>query len=163
MVKLCPSECLGCPNRVALFNALIDQLEYFFHLSTIETAKLDTLTVHNMAAELLKECGIINQGFDLLISALAYSVLEPELLQNLSRCLYPKIARLHHTTASRIERNIRTSIESAWTHGDVNTLSKYFGNCIPGAKGKPTNLQFLLVMNEVLRTRCAISPRHFVK
>lgn len=163
MEKLCPKCCLSCPHRLDVYMALLDNLEQFFDLAPDENDRVDALVIHGIAAELLKECGIVNQGYNLLASALTYAVLDPTLLQNLKGHLYPKIASLNHTTATRVERNIRTSIEGAWTHGDVSVLSKYFGNTIMSAKGKPTNLQFLLVMSDIVHKRCIVPHRHPVK
>lgn len=162
MEKLCPECCLSCPHRLDVYMALLNNLEQFFDLTPNEDDRVDALVIHGIAAELLKECGIVNQGYNLLASALTYAVLDPTLLQNLKGRLYPKIAALNYTTAARVERNIRTSIEGAWTRGDTSALSKHFGNTVMSAKGKPTNLQFLLVMSDIVHKRCII-PRHPVK
>ena len=157
-----PEYCLSCPHRLDVYMTLLDTLEQFFDLTPDEDDRVDALVIHDVAVELLKECGIVNQGYNLLASALTYAVLDQTLLQNLKGRLYPKVATAHHTTSTRVERNIRTSIEGAWTRGDASVLSKYFGNTILSAKGKPTNLQFLLVMSDIVPKRCII-PRHPVK
>lgn len=162
MERLYPKCCLSCSHRLEVYIALLNTLEQFFDLTPDEDDRVDALVIHGVAVELLKECGIVNQGYNLLASALTYAVLDQTLLQNLKGRLYPKVATAHHTTATRVERNIRTSIEGAWTRGDTSVLSKYFGNIILSAKGKPTNLQFLLVMSDIVHKRCII-PRHPVK
>ena len=151
-----PEYCLSCPHRLDVYMTLLDTLEQFFDLTPDEDDRVDALAIHGV------ECGVVNQGYNLLASALTYAVSDQTLLQNLKGRLYPKVATAHHTTATRVERNIRTSIEGAWTRGDISVLSKYFGNTILSAKGKPTNLQFLLVMSDIVHKRCII-PRHPVK
>lgn len=158
-----PEYCLSCPHRLDVYMTLLNNLEQFFDLTPNEDDRVDALVIHGIAAELLKECGIVNQGYNLLASALTYAVLDPTLLQNLKGHLYPKIAALNYTTAARVERNIRTSIEGAWTRGDTSALSKHFGNTVMSAKGKPTNLQFLLVMSDIVHKRCIVPHRHPVK
>ena len=159
-MEILPEHCLSCVHRLDVYMALLNTLEQFFDLTPDEDDRVDALVIHGIAVELLKECGIVNQGYNLLDSALTYAVLDQTLLKNLR--LYPKVATAHHTTATRVERNIRTSIEGAWTRGDTSVLSKYFGNTVLSAKGKPTNLQFLLVMSDIVHKRCII-PRHPVK
>ena len=139
-MEILPEHCLSCSHRLEVYIALLNTLEQFFDLTPDEDDRVDALVIHGVAVELLKECGIVNQGYNLLASALTYAVRDPTLLQNLKGRLYPKVATAHHTTATRVERNIRTSIEGAWTRGDASVLSKYFGNIILSAKGKPTNL-----------------------
>ena len=57
--------------------------------------------------------------------------------------MYPKIADIHDTTVIRVERNIRSSIESAWNRGDLTLRNRIFGNSINPEKGEPTNRQFI--------------------
>ena len=162
-MEILPEHCLSCVHRLDVYMALLNTLEQFFDLTPDEDDRVDALVIHGIAVELLKECGIVNQGYNLLASALTYAVRDPTLLQNLKGHLYPKIASLNNTTATRVERNIHTSIEGAWTRGDTSVLSKYFGNTILSAKGKPTNLQFLLVMSDIVHKRCVVPHRHPVK
>lgn len=58
---------------------------------------------------------------------------------------------------------MRTAIEGAWTKGDAHVMTQYFGNTVKSTKGKPTNLQFLLVMSEIVRKRCIVPHRHPIK
>lgn len=106
-MEILPEHCLSCVHRLDVYMALLNTLEQFFDLTPDEDDRVDALVIHGIAVELLKECGIVNQGYNLLASALTYAVLDQTLLQNLKGRLYPKVATAHHTTATRVERNIR--------------------------------------------------------
>lgn len=74
MEKLCPECCLSCPHRLDVYMALLNTLEQFFDLTPDEDDRVDALVIHGIAVELLKECGIVNQGYNLLASALLCGV-----------------------------------------------------------------------------------------
>ena len=99
MERLYPKCCLSCSHRLEVYIALLNTLEQFFDLTPDEDDRVDALVIHGVAVELLKECGIVNQGYNLLASALTYAVLDQTLLQNLKGHLYPKVAIAHHTSA----------------------------------------------------------------
>ena len=65
--------------------------------------------------------------------------------------LYPEIARMNNTSASRVERAIRHAIEVAWDRGDVETLNHYFGYTVHSLRGKPTNSEFIAMIADKMR------------
>lgn len=67
--------------------------------------------------------------------------------------LYPQLAVIFDTTASRVERAIRHLIEVTWARGDWDTLTRYFGNTVSAEKGKPTNGEFIARMSNVVKQR----------
>ena len=71
--------------------------------------------------------------------------------------LYPTVAKMYKTTASRVERAIRHAIEVAWDRGDVDVLSSYFGYTIQNTRGKPTNSEFIAMISDKLRLRLKVS------
>lgn len=71
-------------------------------------------------------------------------------LSSITKILYPTIARKNHTTASRVERAIRTAIEIAWTRGDLDFQQKIFGYTTSTSKGKPTNAEFILTVTDYI-------------
>lgn len=79
-MEIIPEHCLSCVHRLDVYMALLNTLEQFFDLTPDEDDRVDALVIHDVAVKLLKECGIINQGYNLLASALTYSVLDPTLL-----------------------------------------------------------------------------------
>ncbi|WP_195397847.1 hypothetical protein [Holdemania sp. 1001302B_160321_E10] len=80
MENFCPECCSNCPHRLEFYSALLDNIEHFLNLTPTEDDRIDILAVQSIAADLLKYCGITNQGYSLLTSALTYSVLDPTLL-----------------------------------------------------------------------------------
>ena len=73
-----------------------------------------------------------------------------EMINAVTKVLYPTIARQYGTTPSRVERAIRHAIEVAWDRGDLETLQKYFSYTISNLKGKPTNSEFIAMIADKL-------------
>ena len=74
-----------------------------------------------------------------------------EIMNAVTKQLYPSVAKKHGTTPSRVERAIRHAIEVAWDRGDVDILNSYFGYTIHASKGKPTNSEFIALIADKLR------------
>ena len=70
-----------------------------------------------------------------------------DVINAVTKVLYPEVAKRFATTPSRVERAIRHAIEVAWDRGDLETLQKFFGYTVSNTKGKPTNSEFI-AMNE---------------
>jgi two-component system response regulator (stage 0 sporulation protein A) len=80
-----------------------------------------------------------------------------ELINAVTKILYPTVAKKYQTTSSRVERAIRHAIEVAWDRGDLETLNAYFGYTIQNERGKPTNSEFIAMIADNLRLRNKIS------
>ena len=91
------------------------------------------------------------KGYQYLRSAIKLSVEDPEMMSSVTKLLYPTVAKMHGTTASRVERAIRHAIEVAWDRGDVDVLSSYFGYTIQSQRGKPTNSEFIAMIADKLK------------
>lgn len=91
------------------------------------------------------------KGYQYLRQSILLSVKDPELLQAVTKVLYPTVAKNNKTTSSRVERAIRHAIEVAWDRGDVDVLSSYFGYTIENSRGKPTNSEFIAMISDKLR------------
>ena len=76
-----------------------------------------------------------------------------ELINSVTKILYPTVAKRYQTTASRVERAIRHAIEVAWDRGDLDTLNAYFGYTIQNDRGKPTNSEFIAMISDNLRLK----------
>ena len=79
------------------------------------------------------------------------SIYDPEIINSITKELYPSVAKNFKTTSSRVERAIRHAIEVAWDRGDLDVLSSYFGYTISNLKGKPTNSEFIAMISDRLR------------
>ena len=79
------------------------------------------------------------------------SVQDIEMLNSITKILYPTIAKKFQTTPSRVERAIRHAIEVAWSRGRMETLDALFGYTINTGKGKPTNSEFIALIADKIR------------
>ncbi len=86
------------------------------------------------------------KGYQYLREAISLTVADMEVINAVTKVLYPAVAKKFNTTASRVERAIRHAIEVAWDRGDLETLQKYFGYTVSNAKGKPTNSEFIAMI-----------------
>jgi two-component system response regulator (stage 0 sporulation protein A) len=86
------------------------------------------------------------KGYQYLREAIGLAVEDMEVINAVTKVLYPAVAKKYSTTASRVERAIRHAIEVAWDRGDLETLQKYFGYTVSNAKGKPTNSEFIAMI-----------------
>ncbi len=91
------------------------------------------------------------KGYHYLRDSIAMSVKQPEIINAVTKELYPSVAKKYDTTASRVERAIRHAIEVAWDRGDVDVLNSYFGYTIHNSRGKPTNSEFIAMISDKLR------------
>ncbi len=91
------------------------------------------------------------KGYSYLRHAILIAVDNMDVINAVTKVLYPEVAHRFGTTASRVERAIRHAIEVAWDRGDLETLQKYFGYTVSTAKGKPTNSEFIAMIADQLR------------
>ncbi len=91
------------------------------------------------------------KGYHYLRDSIMMSVQQPEIINAVTKQLYPSVAKKYETTSSRVERAIRHAIEVAWDRGDVDVLNSYFGYTIHNSRGKPTNSEFVAMISDKLR------------
>ena len=91
------------------------------------------------------------KGYQYLREAIMMSVEDIEMLNSITKILYPSIAKKYQTTPSRVERAIRHAIEVAWSRGKMETLDSLFGDTINLGKGKPTNSEFIALIADKIR------------
>ena len=91
------------------------------------------------------------KGYQYLREAIMITVEDMDVINAVTKVLYPEVANSFGTTASRVERAIRHAIEVAWDRGDLETLQKYFGYTVSNAKGKPTNSEFIAMIADRLQ------------
>ena len=96
------------------------------------------------------------KGYQYLREAIIMTIHDMEVINAITKVLYPTVAKKFKTTSSRVERAIRHAIEVAWDRGDVDTLQEYFGFTVSGAKGKPTNSEFISMVADRLRLELKI-------
>ena len=91
------------------------------------------------------------KGYQYLRDAIILSVNDMEMLNSITKILYPTIAKRHQTTPSRVERAIRHAIEVAWSRGKMDTIDQLFGYTVSNGKGKPTNSEFIALIADKIR------------
>ena len=97
------------------------------------------------------------KGYQYLRDAIILSIHDVEMMNSVTKLLYPTVAKHFGTTSSRVERAIRHAIEVAWDRGDVDVLSAYFGYTIQNTRGKPTNSEFIAMISDKLRLQLKIA------
>lgn len=91
------------------------------------------------------------KGYQYLREAIIMSISDIEMINQITKLLYPEIAGKFHTTPSRVERAIRHAIEVAWSRGQSDTVENIFGYTVSASKGKPTNSEFIAMIADKLR------------
>ena len=90
------------------------------------------------------------KGYQYVREAIVLTVQNMDIINAVTKVLYPEVAKRFGTTPSRVERAIRHAIEVAWDRGDLETLQKYFGYTVSISKGKPTNSEFIAMLADRL-------------
>lgn len=103
--------------------------------------------------EILHQIGVPAhiKGYHYLRDSIIMAIETPDIINAVTKQLYPNVAKRYETTASRVERAIRHAIEVAWDRGDVDILNSYFGYTIHNTRGKPTNSEFIAMISDRLR------------
>lgn len=97
------------------------------------------------------------KGYQYLRTAILMTIENNDLINAVTKILYPNVAKKYGTTSSRVERAIRHAIEVAWDRGDIETLNAFFGYTIQNDRGKPTNSEFIAMIADNVRLKNKIS------
>lgn len=111
-----------------------------------------TKSLKNMVTDIIHEIGVPAhiKGYQYLREAILIAVEDMDVINAVTKVLYPEVARRFSTSPSRVERAIRHAIEVAWDRGDLETLQKFFGYTVSNTKGKPTNSEFIAMIADRL-------------
>ena len=112
-----------------------------------------------MVTDIIHQIGVPAhiKGYHYLREAIILAIENPDIINSITKQLYPTVAKKFSTTSSRVERAIRHGIEVAWDRGDVDVLNSYFGYTIHVGRGKPTNSEFIAMIADKLRLRMKAS------
>ena len=123
----------------------------FVHDNTV----LSDADLELMVTEIIHQIGVPAhiKGYSYLRESIMLAIKDVEVINSVTKILYPTVAKKYSTTSSRVERAIRHAIEVAWDRGDVNVLNSYFGYTIHNSRGKPTNSEFIAMISDKLRLR----------
>ena len=113
----------------------------------------DKTSIESMVTGIIHEIGVPAhiKGYQYLREAIIISVNDMDVINAITKVLYPQVAKTFQTTPSRVERAIRHAIEVAWDRGDLDTLQRFFGYTVSNTKGKPTNSEFIALIADKLQ------------
>ena len=131
-------------------DALLDRMQGVFVKAATPDERAAALK--NMVTAVIHEIGVPAhiKGYQYLREAIILTVNDMEVINAVTKVLYPAVAKRFNTTPSRVERAIRHAIEVAWDRGDLETLQRYFGYTVSNAKGKPTNSECIAMIADRL-------------
>ncbi|SHI08357.1 two-component system, response regulator, stage 0 sporulation protein A [Sporobacter termitidis DSM 10068] len=109
-------------------------------------------SLESLVTEIIHEIGVPAhiKGYQYLREAIILTINDMDIINAVTKVLYPTVAKKYSTTPSRVERAIRHAIEVAWDRGDLETLQKFFGYTVSNIKGKPTNSEFIAMIADRL-------------
>lgn len=124
-----------------------------FEIDRSEPEDNSLQTLEEDVTNIIHEVGVPAhiKGYQYLREAIIMSVNNMDMLNSITKILYPGIAKKFQTTPSRVERAIRHAIEVAWSRGKMDTLDDLFGYTISNGKGKPTNSEFIALITDKIR------------
>ena len=133
-------------------SALIDNLT---QLAEKRSSQLHAPGLEELVTSIIHEVGVPAhiKGYQYVREAIMITVEDMEVINSVTKVLYPEVAKRYHTTPSRVERAIRHAIEVAWDRGDLETLQRFFGYTVSNAKGKPTNSEFIAMISDRIRLK----------
>ena len=110
-------------------------------------------SIEAMVTSIIHEIGVPAhiKGYQYLREAIIIAVGDMDVINAITKVLYPQVAKTFQTTPSRVERAIRHAIEVAWDRGDLDTLQRFFGYTVSNTKGKPTNSEFIALIADKLQ------------
>ena len=116
-------------------------------------SKKDEGNLEALVTNLIHEVGVPAhiKGYQYLREAIMMVVNDIDIINQITKQLYPEIAEKYKTTPSRVERAIRHAIEVAWGRGQTDTVENIFGYTVSAVKGKPTNSEFIAMIADKLR------------
>ena len=123
--------------------------------TVVETATESVPDIETQVTKIIHQIGVPAhiKGYQYLRTAILLTIKDSDIINSVTKVLYPSVAKKYQTTTSRVERAIRHAIEVAWDRGDVDTLNSYFGYTIQQGRGKPTNSEFIAMIADNLRLK----------
>ena len=136
--------------------ALVERLEEIRGGESLRNSgkrRPDKTGIETMVTGIIHEIGVPAhiKGYQYLREAIIIAVNDMDVINAITKVLYPQVAKTFQTTPSRVERAIRHAIEVAWDRGDLDTLQRFFGYTVSNTKGKPTNSEFIALIADKLQ------------
>lgn len=137
------------PNQIQSYLAREIKPSYI----EIENKENKEQNLEAMVTNIIHEVGVPAhiKGYQYLRDGIMMVVQDIEVINQITKQLYPELAKKYHTTPSRVERAIRHAIEVAWGRGQLESVENIFGYTVSATKGKPTNSEFIAMIADKLR------------
>lgn len=131
----------------------VNAYQKFHKEDSVHKGEVDKKSLETEITNIIHEVGVPAhiKGYQYLREAIMMSVYDIDMLNSITKLLYPSIAKKFDTTPSRVERAIRHAIEVAWSRGKMDTIDEMFGYTISTGKGKPTNSEFIALITDRIR------------
>ena len=132
---------------------LVSHLEEIRGEGTKKNLPKGGTSIESLVTNIIHEIGVPAhiKGYQYLREAIILAVEDMDVINAITKVLYPQVAKTFQTTPSRVERAIRHAIEVAWDRGDLDTLQRFFGYTVSNTKGKPTNSEFIALIADKLQ------------
>ena len=137
-------------------NLLLDRIRQISAAKQpVVQSKPNDASLEALVTEIIHEIGVPAhiKGYQYLREAIILTINDMDIINAVTKVLYPEVAKKFGTTPSRVERAIRHAIEVAWDRGDIEVLQKFFGYTVSNIKGKPTNSEFIAMIADCLSLR----------
>ena len=117
-----------------------------------ENTTADDVELERLVTPVIHEVGMPAhiKGYQYVREAIVLTIKDESVIHEVTKVLYPAVARRYHTTSTCVERAIRHAIEVAWERGDLDALQRVFGYTVSTSKGKPTNSEFIAMIADRL-------------
>lgn len=147
-----PDMVLVYVKKPSDFDAIVSREDSVAKIAS-EKESQQIKSLQEKVTEIIHEVGVPAhiKGYQYLREAIIMSVEDMDMLNSITKILYPSIAKKFATTPSRVERAIRHAIEVAWSRGRMDTIDEMFGYTINCRKGKPTNSEFIALVTDRIR------------
>ncbi len=153
MLKPFDNQILKRRMKQLLLNEELPKKERVLELGEELAPYVKERNLEGEVTEIIREIGIPAhiKGYQYIREGIMMAVEDPNMLNYITKLLYPTIAKKYKTTSSSVERAIRHAIEVAWSRGKMDVIQELFGYTIHAGKGKPTNSEFIALIADKLR------------
>ncbi len=144
-----------CFMKPCEYSSIISRLQKAFLKNASQKELFPLRDLESEVTSVIHQIGVPAhiKGYQYLRCAIMMTVRNPDLINSVTKELYPSVAKEFSTTSSRVERAIRHAIEVAWDRGDIDIINSYFGYTVQSARGKPTNSEFIALVSDNLRLK----------
>ena len=157
--ECCESGAAYCMLKPLDFNSLADRIRRLAdkgrRRGTAQVPNKEDADLEAQVTKIIHQIGVPAhiKGYQYLRSAIIMTINNTDIINSVTKVLYPTVAKQYGTTSSRVERAIRHAIEVAWDRGDLDVLNSFFGYTVQNSRGKPTNSEFIAMIADNLRLK----------